>query len=179
MRELKTARLILRPFTMADIPAYAAIRDQPEVARFLLPRREGVSAEQVATESIAVFERCWREQGYGPWAAVDAASGRLIGHHGLRLLPEFGETEILYAFDRAFWGRGLAIEGAIAARDYGFTVVGLARLIAIALPDNHVSRKVMTKAGLTYRRMARFRDMDVAYHALDRAEWQAAPLRCG
>jgi [ribosomal protein S5]-alanine N-acetyltransferase len=178
MRELKTARLILRPFTAADVPAYAAIREQPEVARFL-PRRAGLSATQIATDAIAAFEQDWRECGYGPWAAVDAASGRLIGHHGLRFVPQFGETEVLYAFDREFWGRGLAIEGAIAARDYGFATLGLDRLIAIALPDNHASLKVMAKAGLTYRRMARFRDMDVAYHALDRAAWQAAPLRCG
>jgi [ribosomal protein S5]-alanine N-acetyltransferase len=171
MAELTTARLLLRRFTPADIPAYAAIRGQPEVARFL-PRRAGVSPEQVAADTIAVFEQCWQTHGYGPWAVIETASGRLVGHHGLRFLPEFAETEILYAFDRAVWGRGLAIEGAVAARDYAFAVLGLDRIIAIALPDNHASPKVMTGAGLSYRRMARFRDMDVVYHALDRGGWE-------
>ena len=57
-------------------------------------------------------------------------SGALIGHVGLRLLDEMnGETEILYMLDSAYWGRGLATEGALAARDYGFDQLKLKRLM--------------------------------------------------
>ena len=95
------------------------------------------------------FAAQWDRVGYGPWAAVEAATGVLLGHLGLRLLPELGgETEILYMLDSAAWGRGLATEGARAARDFGFGRLGLPRLIALAVPENRASTQVMERVGM-------------------------------
>lgn len=51
--------------------------------------------------------------------------------------------------ESAVWGRGLASEGARAARDYGFGHLGLDRLIAMALPGNPASLRVMERVGMT------------------------------
>jgi RimJ/RimL family protein N-acetyltransferase len=75
--------------------------------------------------------------------------GRLLGHAGLRLLPELGgETEILYLLDSACWGRGLATEAAAAARDAGLGPLGLGQLVAYAAPENRASTRVMEKIGM-------------------------------
>jgi ribosomal-protein-alanine N-acetyltransferase len=171
MTVLRTARLVLRPFEAADLAPYIAIRAKREVGRFLPAVPKG-DRENWGKGLFALFDAAWRERGYGPWAATDAASGRLLGHLGLRHLPEFGETELLYALDVDAWGQGLATEGAAAALRFGFETVGLARIMAIAIPENAASRKVMTKLGLSYERMASFKGFDVAYHALDRAAWR-------
>lgn len=150
-RVIETDRLLLRPFEPADTEAYAAIRARPEIARFLLGGEAAASrAHEVAERVVTSFAGSWDgSPGYGPWAAIEKASGRLVGHVGLRLLPELGqETEILYMIDSPAWGRGYATEGAVAARDFGFGRLGLPRLIALALPDNAASIRVMQKIGM-------------------------------
>lgn len=165
-RIVETARLVLRPFTLDDVPAYAAIRAKPEVMRFF-PRTDE-TPEQGARRVIDHFMGHWRDPGYGPWAAIEKATGRLRGHLGLRYMPEFGETEILYLLDSDVWRRGLASEGAAAARDHAFGALGLRRVIAIALPENLASTGVMARIGMRYERMATFKGFEVAYYALDR-----------
>lgn len=169
---IETERLVLRPFTLDDVPAYAAIRAKPEVMRFFPTADE--APEVGALRVIAHFMGHWRESGYGPWAAIEKASGRLLGHMGLRYMPEFGETEILYILDSTVWRQGLATEGAAAARDHAFGPLGLDRVMAIALPENVASTGVMQKVGMRYERMARFKGLDVAYYAVDRKGWRTA-----
>ena len=163
---IRTARLILRPFTLDDVPAYAAIRAKPEVMRFF-PKTDELP-EVGARRVIEHFMAHWRDPGYGPWAAVEKASGRLLGHLGLRYMPEFGETEILYILDSAVWRRGLASEGGTAARDHAFDALGLDRVMAIALPENVASTGVMRKIGLEFEKMATYKGFEVAYYALDK-----------
>ena len=56
---------------------------------------------------------------------------------------------------------------------YGFEGLGLARIISITLPENAASRRVMEKAGLTYRGETRWRGHDVIWYAIDRDAWEA------
>ena len=137
LRTIETDRMLLRPFEPDDVAAYAAIRAKPEVVRHL-PGGEATvqQADEIAKRIVLDFAAQWDKVGYGPWAVIEATSGRLLGHTGLRRLPEMGgETKILYMLDSSAWGRGLAAEAAIAARDFAFTKAGLSRVIAMALPE--------------------------------------------
>jgi ribosomal-protein-alanine N-acetyltransferase len=170
MSTIETARLILRPFMSDDAAAYQVVREKPGVLQYFSsassdPKRQG----EIARTLTARFIAHWEQDGYGPWAVIDKASGRFIGHHGLRFMPEFGETEMLYMLDSEFWGRGLASEAAEAALDYARSRLLLQRLMAIARLDNAASLRVMTKAGFTFRRMAVYHGISVAYHELDLA----------
>jgi ribosomal-protein-alanine N-acetyltransferase len=167
LREVDTARLHLRPFTPTDIPAYAAIRAKPEVVKWV--NGDPDKAQEDAERIIAHFSDEWAQRGYGPWAVIEKATGLLRGHLGLRFLPVFGETEIMYMLDSAVWRRGYATEGAAAARDHAFTTLKLDRVMAIALPDNVASTAVMEKIGLGYERMAEYKGFAVKYYALNRA----------
>lgn len=149
-REIATARLLLRPFRPGDAPAYAAIRAKPEVMRFMPGGiARCATAEADAARLVADFAAQWQRIGYGPWAVEDRASGALLGHLGLRQLPELGgETEVLYLLDSAAWGRGFATEGALAARDVGFGALRLTRLVGYALAENAASRRVLARIGM-------------------------------
>ncbi len=151
MTTIDTDHLLLRPFEPEDVDAYAAIRAKPEVVRYLPGGPESAAnARAKAEQLIPTFVTAWRDPGYGPWAVIERATDRLIGHAGLRLVPELGgETEILYMLDSACWGRGYATEAAEAACRYGFETLGLDRLIALALPENAGSIRVMQKLGMT------------------------------
>ena len=145
---IETARLLLRPFQADDIAAYAAIRAKPEVNRYLAGgEARAAEAWAVAERAIALFTA--PDQRPLPWAVMEKASGRLIGHLGLRRLEELdGAVELLYTLDSAVWGMGYATEGARVALDYGFDVLKLDRIIGLAMAENKASRNVLEKLGM-------------------------------
>jgi ribosomal-protein-alanine N-acetyltransferase len=55
---------------------------------------------------------------------------------------------------------------------YGFEVVKLERIVAIAKPENLASRRVMEKVGMKYEKNAHFYGYDVVYYALSREAYQ-------
>jgi RimJ/RimL family protein N-acetyltransferase len=172
MTEIETRRLLLRRWREGDLDAYARICADPEVMRYL-PATLG---REESAEQMAWFEQHWEERQFGLWAVEEKASGEFIGFVGLVYhygWPE-GEhkTEVGWRLGRAHWGRGLATEGALASVRYGFERLGLERIISITLPQNAASRRVMEKAGLTYRGETRWRGQDVIWYAIDRDAWE-------
>jgi RimJ/RimL family protein N-acetyltransferase len=170
MTTLSTERLTLRPLAPADAEAYAAVRFHPEVARWLPP----ASADPVEAvrATIERFAAGWRQRRYAPWGVF--REGRLIGHGGLNYVPEFDQTEVLWALHPDAWGRGYATELARAALGYGFDVLGLDLIFAITLPDNHASQAVMKRLGLTYRRRVDYKGFsDIVWFDMDRQTWRS------
>ncbi|MFN8124236.1 MAG: GNAT family N-acetyltransferase [Thermoleophilia bacterium] len=152
MREVLTPRLLLRPFTTDDVDAYAAVRADPAVMRYLMGgEARAARAQQDAERLVPAFAAQWDEAGYGPWAACAREDGRLLGHLGLRQLPDVGgRTELLYMLERAAWGRGLATEGASAALAWAWAHTDLAEVVAFALPQNTASWRVMERIGMAF-----------------------------
>nr|WP_246514672.1 GNAT family N-acetyltransferase [Neoroseomonas soli] len=161
----------MRPFEAADIPAYAAIRADAEVMRHMpggVARAATAGAD--AARLVPDFATQWRGIGYGPWAVEDRASGALLGHGGLRLLPDLGgETEVLYMLGRAAWGRGIATEIARAAREVAFGTLGLSRLVGYAAPANLASCRVLEKAGLAFEREVEVFGLRARRYVMERA----------
>jgi len=168
--EIDLGDVKLRRFAMADAPAFAVVRGHPAVSPWLprvVPGSETWQA--VAADAIRRGLENWAKDGFGPYAVIETGSGRLLGQHGLRYLPEFGAVEILYALHPDVQGRGLATRIARHCARLAFEDLDRDHVIAITMPENTASRRVMEKTGLTYRKMARFRDIDVVYYQLDRA----------
>ncbi len=147
METLETARLRLRPFTVADVDVYYThISSDADVMRYLpggVPRSRGDS-EWV----ISYFIRHADLHGFGVWAVEDKDSGELIGHAGLEHIPNAPEVEIAYTLAQAYWGRGLATEAAQASLSYGFEALNLDAIYGLAFPQNVASQNVMRKLGM-------------------------------
>lgn len=96
----------------------------------------------------------WEEHGFGQWALRDPANGEMVGRGGLQYTNATGEreVEIGWAIAAPRWGQGLATELAGTSIDAAFESLGLDQVIAYTQPHNTASRRVMEKAGLTYRR---------------------------
>ena len=170
MVTLSTDRLVLRPLVPDDAAAYAAMRWHPAVARWLPP----VAGDPIdgAHAIIERFATGWRERGHAPWGVF--RDGRLIGHGGLNFVPEFLETEVLWALHPDAWGQGYATEVARAALAYGFDTLDLALIFAITLPDNRASQAVMKRIGLTYRRRVAYKGFeDIVWYDIGRQAWRA------
>jgi [ribosomal protein S5]-alanine N-acetyltransferase len=110
----------------------------------------------------------WLEQGYGIWVIVKNASFEMVGYCGLRHLDDLGDVEVLYGLAKAYWRRGIATQAAKASIFYGFNIANLDRVIAMALPDNQASRRVIEKAGLRYEKQVHMFNLDVLYYSITR-----------
>ena len=167
MTILRTERLTLRPLAPEDAEAYAAMRYHPAVAEWLLPAAgDPVDA---ALASIERFAQSWQQRRYAPWGLF--LEGRLIGHGGLNFVPEFGETEVLWALHPDVWGKGYATETARAALAYGFDTPALKLIFAMTRPDNLASQAVMRRLGLLYRKNVVYKGMNAVWLDIDRARW--------
>ena len=110
------------------------------------------------------------------WAVKHEASGAFIGFIGHLHQNDWPEgahkIEVGWRLDRAYRGRGLATEGALASLRYGFEEPGQERIISIIHPANLSSRRVAEKVGLTLRGETRWRDVDVVWYAIERPDWK-------
>ena len=145
---IRTDRLLLCRFVDGDVDDWhREVFSDPEVTRYLPAQGRPVPREEL----VAHLERNrkhWDDFGYGVWAVCDVDSGALIGQCGLRYMDEFDETEVLYAFGKAWWGRGLASEAARAAMRFGFEGWTFPLIIGLAVPENAASRRVLEKMGM-------------------------------
>jgi RimJ/RimL family protein N-acetyltransferase len=167
---VETNRLFLRPWREEDGAELQCLFNDPAVrgGRNLPPDR----IARLAEGSL----RQWRVNGFGPWAAVDKATGRWIGRVGLDELGDWpGDPKIEVGFElhRDWWGRGLATESALAALRFGFAEHQLDRIISVTAASHAAARRVMEKAGLTYQgtRIWMNPNVPVVWYAIDRAEW--------
>ena len=146
---LRTARLLLRPWRDDDLAAFATLSGDPEVMAFLPPLSEPGACEAWAARLLAH----WRLHGFGRWVVEIPAEARFAGVVGLANIPyEVHFTpavEVAWRLAPPYWGRGFATEAARAAVDYGFGSLGLDQIVAVTVPANRRSRRVMERLGMT------------------------------
>lgn len=151
---LETPRLVLRELEADDAPFMLALLNEPSYILNIADR--GVRDLEGAR---AYLEQRWRasyaEHGFGLWLVVERETGAATGLCGLVRRDGLDDVDIGYAFLPAFWGRGYAAEAAEGVRDYARDVVGLGRLVAIAVPENGPSIRVLERIGMTFERMIR------------------------
>jgi RimJ/RimL family protein N-acetyltransferase len=145
---ITTARLILRPWQDEDREPFARLNADPEVMRYF-------AASLSRQESDALVDRIiarHADTGVALMPALMRDTHEFIGMVGIQHVPFTAPftpaVEIGWRLDKRFWGKGLASEAARAWLDHGFSVLGLERIVAFTLPQNHPSQAVMTRIGM-------------------------------
>ena len=108
---------------------------------------------------------------YGSCCPKD--SDTLIGICGLQHLPEGPDVEIGWWLAPSHWGQGLATEAARQALAYGFQVIKLQRIVAIAQAANRDSLRVMDRIGMRFEREAVHKGLRVVLYVIDRDMFSA------
>jgi RimJ/RimL family protein N-acetyltransferase len=147
---LGTERLILRQWCDNDRELFARMNCDPAVM-------EHFPALLSRDESNALVDRAeahLKEHGFGPWAAELRESKEFIGYVSL-FIPQFEAAftpcvEIGWRMARAYWGKGLATEGARAVVRHGFEILKLPELVSFTVPGNLRSLRIMEKLGMTH-----------------------------
>jgi ribosomal-protein-alanine N-acetyltransferase len=171
MPEIETDRLLLRMFRPEDGDVmYERIWTDPLVMRYVQPGGWPFAREESAGLVLRQTE-LFGERGFGQWAVVPRETGELIGYCGLKYLDNTPEVELLYGITHVYWGRGLVTEAAAATLRYAFEEIKLDHVVAIALPDNVASWRVMEKIGMRHEGRARHYDYDVVRYSIRREEF--------
>jgi RimJ/RimL family protein N-acetyltransferase len=145
---LQTERLVLRSFTQEDFEPFTHIVSDPEVVRYL-DGGAPISRED-CWRGMALFIGHWHLRGYGWWAVEDRRTGELLGRLGLYNPEGWPGIEVGWLLRQDAWGVGLATEGAAAAINFAFDVVGAGHVISIIDPRNTRSIRVAEKIGEQY-----------------------------
>ena len=138
---------------MDDLDELFALYRDPEIRRYF---PEGTLSIEETKEELEWFLNGHPEHPeLGLWATIYKENGRFIGRCGLLpwVIDERAEVEVAYLLDKAYWGRGLATEAALAIVDYAFEQLNLSRLICMMYPENHASENVARKMGMTLETM--------------------------
>lgn len=148
---LETERMLLRRFTEADAGPLAALYGDPRVMRFITLRPPSLA--EVKSTILPEYMREYREltDGLGSFAAIEKETGQMAGRFSLKPATSYGltaGTELGYRLYPAFWGRGLATEGATALIASAFGRLRLDQVVATTMADNTGSWRVLEKCGL-------------------------------
>ncbi len=148
---LETERLVLRPFTEADIDdAVRLFEEAPEVYQF------DPGFARTREQRAAIIRRHMadnQEDGEGTLVVTLKTTGEFLGQAGLQLyiLPwepfATPEVELYYKLGRPHWGQGLALEACRALIDFAFNSMHLLRLVTITHPDNTHSVRLLQRLG--------------------------------
>jgi RimJ/RimL family protein N-acetyltransferase len=144
-----TARLRAERLTADHFDDIRAMDSDPKYMALLGGTRDAAATQAYLHRNLAH----WDEYGHGLWMLRDL-EGVMAGRCVLRHLDVEGtdEVELGYGFHTQYWGRGLATEVALELLQLGRVRLGRPSIVAITLPENTGSQRVLTKTGLVYER---------------------------
>lgn len=146
---LETERLILRGHTLEDFPAFAAMRADPVVMKYL-GKGDLLDEEESWLRFQSIIGH-WHLKGFGTWAIEERASGAAIGSLGYTdkkrpsSHPASGAPEMGWSLAASAHGKGFASEALRAALVWGRAHFGAARVVCVISDDNAASLRVADK----------------------------------
>lgn len=151
---IETSRLRLRPHSVADFEACAAMWSDPDVTRYIGGRPQ--TGEEVWARMMR-YAGMWSLLGMGFWAVEKSASGEFIGEVGVMdarrdMSPPFrNEPEIGWSLRPQEQGQGFATEAVTAAIQWAELKLDPPVLVCIISPENEPSLRLAAKLGFRER----------------------------
>jgi [ribosomal protein S5]-alanine N-acetyltransferase len=145
---IPTSRLMLRAFTLADVPKLLVMSAEEGMRRWIPDQvyRDERHAEHVVRALVACTDLVPDPRARPYVLGLEhQETGSLIGHVGLS--PARGSVEIGYAVEQRYHGTGFATEAVMAMAGWGLATLGLPEVLGVVGVDNVPSRRVLEKAG--------------------------------
>jgi len=141
--QLETSRLLLRPPRLEDLDPWTNMMADEPTARFI----GGVAPRAVCWRQLMTLIGAWHAHGFAMFSVIEKDTGRWIGRLGPWQPEGWPGTEIGWSIVRDRWGRGYAVEGAIASTEWAFANLGWTNVIHSIAPANVASQRVAQKLG--------------------------------
>lgn len=149
---IETERLIVRPWRDADRAPYLATCNTEAVTAHL----GGPATVEDIDAALERIRASQEENGFCFWAVERRSDGAFLGYCGLKIAndggsPIDGEIEIGWRLREDAQGQGYATEGAAACLRWAWDNLDVPRIVAITVPANERSWRVMERLGMTRR----------------------------
>jgi RimJ/RimL family protein N-acetyltransferase len=150
---IETERLFLRELSVGeDADFILELVNEPAWIRNIGDRgiRTTEAAQDYITNRIAPS---YEQNGFGLYLVGLKNTGERVGICGLIKRDTLEDVDIGFAFLERFWSKGYAFESADAVINHARGSLGLKRIVAITIPSNQGSIKVLEKIGLHFEKM--------------------------
>jgi RimJ/RimL family protein N-acetyltransferase len=149
MRDITTKRLIIRPFSLDDDAFVLSLLNDPDWLRFIGDR--GVRTREDARRQIAdKYIASYARDGVGLMAVTLREAPAPVGMCGLIKRAGLADVDIGFAFLPEYRAQGYALEAARAVLAHGRDVLNIKRVVAITLPENTASIRLIERIGLRF-----------------------------
>jgi RimJ/RimL family protein N-acetyltransferase len=181
----ETPRLRLRTWDFEDRAEFTRLLNTPTVMRWL----GGVQSEADATAAYERLDSYQRDHGHTFWIVERKVDDALLGFCGLKRVnapgagPITGDFEIGWRLRQDAWGQGYAKEAAIGSLDLAFERFNAPHVIALTVPGNVASQRLMKRLGMIRREHMDYVDTRFPHpsninpaivYLIDAADWSAA-----
>lgn len=154
---IETERLYLRELNFDDIPFILSLLNSPGWLRYIGDR--GVKNEEQAKEYLLKGPmKSYGENGFGLYLVEEKISGWSIGLCGLLKRDNLQYPDLGFAFLPDFMGKGFAMEASKGVLDLAKSDLGLDTILAIVLPDNKSSIRLLEKLGFQYMKTVQVKE---------------------
>ena len=147
---MQTERLYLDPLTLDDAGLILALVNDPQWLAFI-----GDKGVRTLDDARAWLQAgpltMYAQHGLGLYRVTLRSTGESVGLCGLVQRDGLDDADIGFAFLPAFRGHGYALEAARATLAHGFGALELPRILAIVLPQNLRSCRVLERLGMTLK----------------------------
>ena len=141
----QTPRLIIREFIPEEQETYLHHFTDEEVCLYL-PQRTTEERINIFQTALAAYAN---SKLMGIWGMFNKQTDEFIGSCLLR--PFNNNPRILevgYSMDKKYWGKGIGTEMAEAMVAHSFADENIDEVVAVTVPENIASQRVLEKAGL-------------------------------
>ncbi|MCA8962182.1 MAG: GNAT family N-acetyltransferase [Planctomycetes bacterium] len=149
MIRLETPRLILRELTEADAPFMFELLTDPAWIQFIGDR--GVRTVEAARDYLRAGPiASYAAHGLGLLCVESRETCASLGIAGLIRRESLEDVDLGFAFLPAHRGYGYATECGRALLEHGYRALGLTRIVAITVPENAPSARVLRRLGFQH-----------------------------
>lgn len=173
---LKSERLLLRPFTLADAGPVAKMAGDYDLYRTTLSLPHPY-VEENAVGWIKQHETHLHEHGFYTWAIELKATSELIGCISIGQNLKQHTGELGYWIGKPFWNKGFGTEASKIVMDFGFKALCLNKMLGRFFTINPASGKIMAKCGMHFEGTLKESILkdgtyhDIGYYGLLRSDW--------
>lgn len=139
---------VLREQLLKDSEAFFNYYSEPEVGRFILASKpknlEDACAEIHYCRNLFYYKRG------GYWSIARKDNDEMIGAIGLYINNNHERAEISYDLSKEYWRQGIMSAAIKRLLEYSFLHIGIRRMEAQTLKENHASTNLLMKLGFVY-----------------------------
>jgi RimJ/RimL family protein N-acetyltransferase len=144
---LQTNRLLLRELVPGDTAFLIALLNSPGWLRYIGDRNVRTEEQAQAYLEDRLL-RSYRENGFGLYVVQHLENGQALGMCGIIKREGLEQPDIGFAFLPEYTGQGYAFEAASAVMEYAKNTLHLSTILAIVLPENLASIRLLEKLGM-------------------------------